>query len=67
MGKTDAFVIDTENVEKAKAIFNFHNDIKGWRVSNYDSDIILPTKMHEVVEYELVDTCSGVRGVTHQG
>ena len=53
--KTDAFVIDSKNVEKAKTVLNFHNDIGGWRVSKYGSDIILPTKMYEVVKNELID------------
>ena len=53
--KTDAFVIDTINIEKAKTLLNFNNDIGGWRVSKYRTDIILPTKMYEIVENELID------------
>jgi hypothetical protein len=41
--KTDAFTIDTRNVEKAIEILDFHNDIGGWRVSKENDDIILPT------------------------
>eukprot|EP00438_Fugacium_kawagutii_P023181 Skav227407 [mRNA] locus=scaffold5580:24324:27602:- [translate_table: standard] len=53
--KTDAFVIDAKNVEKAKSILEFHNDIGGWRVSKYGNEIILPTKMYEIDENELVN------------
>ena len=30
--KTDAFVIDTSDIDKAQELLNFHNDIGGWRV-----------------------------------
>ena len=53
--KTDAFVIDSKDVEKAKSILNFHNDIGGWRVSKYGDDIILPLKKYELVRNELID------------
>eukprot|EP00438_Fugacium_kawagutii_P013577 Skav212334 [mRNA] locus=scaffold5228:693:3725:+ [translate_table: standard] len=53
--KTDAFVIDSKNVEKAKTLLNFHNDIGGWRVSKYGDDIILPLQKYEVVRNELIN------------
>jgi hypothetical protein len=31
--KTDAFIIDTQNVKHAQELLHFHNDIGGWRVS----------------------------------
>ena len=31
--KTDAFVIDTFNVERAKGLLDFHDDVGGWRVN----------------------------------
>ena len=43
--KTDAFVIDTSDVDKAQELLNFHNDIGGWRVSKSDDDIILLRKI----------------------
>ena len=34
--KTDAFIIDTQNVQRAQELLDFHNDIGGWRVSKQD-------------------------------
>eukprot|EP00438_Fugacium_kawagutii_P006184 Skav207472 [mRNA] locus=scaffold3545:496284:499559:- [translate_table: standard] len=53
--KTDAFVIDSKDVEKAKSLLNFHNDIGGWRVSKYGDDIILPLQRYELVRNEMID------------
>ena len=53
--KTDAFVIDTSDVEKAQDLLNFHNDIGGWRVSISDDDIILPTTIYDIVQNEKVE------------
>ena len=52
--KTDAFVIDTCNVEKAKEILEFHNNIGGWKVSKHDEEINLPTVKYEVAKNEIV-------------
>ena len=41
--KTDAFVIDTCNVDKARDILDFNNDVGGWRVSHSNEEIILPS------------------------
>ena len=53
--KTDAFVIDTSDVDKAKELLNFHNDIGGWRVSKSDDDIILPTTIYDIVQNEKIE------------
>ena len=53
--KTDAFVIDTCNVEKAMKVLDFHNDVGGWRVSKTDNDIIFPTVQYNIVENERID------------
>eukprot|EP00438_Fugacium_kawagutii_P015581 Skav229714 [mRNA] locus=scaffold49:189255:192446:+ [translate_table: standard] len=52
--KTDAFVIDTLNVEKAKKVLDFHNDVGGWRVSKHNENIILPSVNYEIVKNEEV-------------
>ena len=52
--KTDAFVIDTFNVEKAKKVLDFHNDVGGWRVSKHNENIILPSVNYEIVKNEEV-------------
>ena len=52
--KTDAFVIDSYNVEKAKQLLEFHNDIGGWKVSGRDNEINLPTVKYEVVKNDLI-------------
>ena len=51
--KTDAFVIDTCNEEK-KQLFEFHDDMGGWKVSNQREDINLHTVKFNVVNNELI-------------
>ena len=53
--KTDAFVIDTFNVERAKGLLDFYDDVGGWRVSKEGEDIKLPTTKYEIVENDKVD------------
>ena len=53
--KTDAFVIDSRYLEKAKKVLNFHSGIGGWRADKKDDEIILPTVEYEVVKNERVD------------
>ena len=53
--KTDAFVIDSNYLEKAKKVLNFHSGIGGWRADKKDDEIILPTVEYEVVKNERVD------------
>ena len=53
--KTDAFVIDTCNVEKARHLVEFHIDIGGWKVSKQDEEINLPTIKNEVARNEIVE------------
>ena len=52
--KTDAFVIDTCNEEKAKQLLEFHDDIGGWKVSKQRDEINLPTVKFNVVNNELI-------------
>ena len=40
--KTDAFTIKQSDVEKAKEVISFYDDIGGWRVSKTDN-IVLPS------------------------
>ena len=53
--KTDAFVIDTSSVDKAKELLGFHNDVGGWRVSKSNQDFILPTVEYNIIENEKLD------------
>ena len=53
--KADAFVIDSNYVEKAKKVLNFHGGIGGWRADKKDDEIILPTVQYETVKNERVD------------
>ena len=68
--KTDAFVIDTSSVDKAKELLDFHNDaggwrvsksnenindVGGWRVSKSNENIILPTVEYNIIENEKFD------------
>jgi len=55
--KTDAFAIDTSNVDndKAKDVLDFHRDVGGWRVSHCNKDIILPTAEYNIIENERVE------------
>ena len=48
--KTDAFVIDSYNVEKAKQLIEFHNDMGGWKVSKQGEEISFPTIKYEVAK-----------------
>lgn len=50
--KTDAFVIDTVDLEKAKKLLEFHIDIGGWRADKHNQDVILPTVNYDIVESE---------------
>ena len=52
--KTDAFVIDSYNVEKAKQLLEFHNDIGGWKVSIQGEEINFPKVKYEVAENDLI-------------
>ena len=52
--KTDAFVIDTRNVEKAKQLLESHNGIGGWKVSKQREEINLPTVKFNVEKNELL-------------
>lgn len=53
--KTDAFVIDTFNVERARGLLDFHDDVGGWRLSVRGEEIKLPTTKNEIVENDKVD------------
>ena len=53
--RTDAFVIDTSNVDEAKGLLDFHNDVGGWRVSKSNEDTILPTVEYNIIENEKVE------------
>lgn len=53
--KTDAFVTDSNYLEKAKKVLNFHSGIGGWRADKKDDEIILPTVGYETVKNERVD------------
>ena len=53
--RTDAFVIDTTDLEKAKEVLDFNSEIGGWRVNKYDDDITLPTTMYEAVVNEKME------------
>lgn len=50
--KTDAFVINNDELEKAKEIFEFHGGIGGWRADKHNEEIKTPTVQHEVVRNE---------------
>eukprot|EP00438_Fugacium_kawagutii_P012227 Skav223953 [mRNA] locus=scaffold798:243805:247131:- [translate_table: standard] len=53
--KTDAFVIDTFNVERARGLLDFHDDVGGWRVSKEGEEIKLPTTKYQMVENDKVE------------
>ena len=53
--KTDAFVIDTFNVERARGLLDFHDDVGGWRVSKAGEEIKVPTTKYEIVKNDKVD------------
>ena len=53
--KTDAFVIREKDVEPARKLLNFSDEIGGWRVSKYNEEIKFPTVIYEVVENELIN------------
>eukprot|EP00438_Fugacium_kawagutii_P018169 Skav234138 [mRNA] locus=scaffold1519:11582:14900:- [translate_table: standard] len=53
--KTDAFVIDTVNLEKAKEVLEFHNDIGGWRADKHNENIILPSVNYDTMENEHIN------------
>ena len=53
--RTDAFVINTADLEKAKEALDFNSEIGGWRVNKYDDDITLPATMYEAVENEKIE------------
>ena len=52
--KTDAFVINTSDVEKAKDALDFNDEIGGWRISKSNNDILFPTTAYEIVENDLI-------------
>ena len=47
--KTYAFTIKQSDVEKAKEVISFYDDIGGWRVSKSDN-IALPTDNYKIIE-----------------
>ena len=47
--KTDAFTIKQSDVEKAKEVISFYDDIGGWRVSKTDN-IVLPSDNYKLSE-----------------
>ena len=51
--KTDAFTIKQSDVEKAKEVISFYDDIGGWRVSKTDN-IVLPKDDYKIVENNLI-------------
>ena len=53
--KTDAFVKREKDLEPARKLLNFSDEIGGWRVSKYNEEIKFPTVIHEVVENELIN------------
>ena len=52
--KTDAFVIDECNVDKAKKLLEFSNNIGGWKVSKTE-DIILPSVKYNMNQNKVID------------
>ena len=52
--KTDAFVIDECNIDKAKQLLEFSNTIGGWKVSKTE-DIILPSVKYNIIQNKLIE------------
>jgi hypothetical protein len=52
--KSDAFAISNDDVERAKSLLNFHNDIGGWRLAK-TNNIIFPSLEFELVENTMVE------------
>eukprot|EP00438_Fugacium_kawagutii_P014503 Skav208988 [mRNA] locus=scaffold395:76378:79443:- [translate_table: standard] len=53
--KTDAFVINSDELERAKEILEFHKGIGGWRADKRNEEIKIPTVRYEVVRNEKVE------------
>ena len=52
--KTDAFIIDKCNVDKAKKLLELSNNIGGWKVSKTE-DIILPSVKYNMNQNKVID------------
>lgn len=57
--QTDAFVIHTLDLDKARELVEVHNDIGGWRAGKNTEDTILPTVNYEIVENAHVEIQTG--------